>query len=211
MHLLDHVTGAGKTPTGQEDFFNSLFQISDIKDHWKRNKTLIMGEVAIRPVTTDQVPVICQWLLQSEIKNTFIDFIPKSPAELTSYLFDNDDRIYFAKYYKDEFVGIIGGEKIDDAHRSLEMKKFIGHPDFTGKGIGKKATFLFLYYAFVILDLNKVYIHSIDTNIRNINLNSKFGFELEGIFFQEIKKGHKFFDVVRMGLLKKQWLTIFSV
>ena len=27
MHLLDHVTDAGKTPTGQEDFFNSLFRI----------------------------------------------------------------------------------------------------------------------------------------------------------------------------------------
>ena len=49
-----------------------------------------------------------------------------------------------------------------------------------------------------------------DINIRNINLNSRFGFELEGVFLDEIKVGDKRQDVVRMALFKPLWLQIFS-
>ena len=79
-----------------------------------------------------------------------------------------------------------------------------------GKGIGKRATFGFLYYAFMILGMNKVYIHSRDINIRNINLNSRFGFEVEGIFYEDLVVDGRRTDVVRMALLKEAWLKIFS-
>ena len=90
------------------------------------------------------------------------------------------------------------------------MKKLVGESGLQGKGIGKRATFGFLYYAFLILDLNKVYIHSRDINIRNLNLNRRFGFELEGIFFEDIKVGDKRQDIVRMALFKSLWLQVFS-
>ena len=69
--------------------------------------------------------------------------------------------------------------------------------------------FLF-YYSFVILKFNKVYIRSGNTNIRNINLNNKFGFELEGIFFEDVFLREKMQDLIRMGLLRSRWLEIFS-
>ena len=58
--------------------------------------------------------------------------------------------------------------------------------------------------------LNKVYIHSRDINIRNINLNSRFGFELEGLFLHDITVRDKRQDVVRMALFKSVWLQFFS-
>ena len=107
-------------------------------------------------------------------------------------------------------MGIIGGENIDPTAGKLEMKKLVGESGLQGKGIGKRATFGFLYYAFIIRNLNKVYIHSRDINIRNINLNSRFGFELEGVFLDDITVGDKRQDVVRMALFKPLWLQIFS-
>ena len=62
----------------------------------------------------------------------------------------------------------------------------------------------------MIRNLNKVYIHSRDINMRNINLNSRFGFEIEGIFLEEVLAGEKHGDVVRMALFKQLWLQIFS-
>lgn len=59
-------------------------------------------------------------------------------------------------------------------------------------------------------NLNKVYIRSRVININNINLNSRSGFELEGIFFEDIKVGDKHQDVVRMALFKPLWLKISS-
>jgi len=90
------------------------------------------------------------------------------------------------------------------------MKKLIGAAEFRQKGIGKRATFLFLYYAFETLKYNKVYIHSLDTNLNNINLNNKFGFNLEGILYKEVLLSGKYRDVMRMGLLRDTWLAIFS-
>ena len=104
---------------------------------------------------------------------------------------------------------MIGAENIDDISKKLEMKKFIGARGYQGKGIGKIATFLFLYYVFLIRGFNKVYIHSLDTNIKNINLNSKFGFELEGILYSDVNVEDNFKDVLRMGLLKSDWDDIF--
>jgi RimJ/RimL family protein N-acetyltransferase len=44
----------------------------------------------------------------------------------------------------------------------------------------------------------------------NLNLNSRFGFELEGVFFEDVKDGDQRQDVVRMALFKSLWMQIFS-
>jgi len=90
------------------------------------------------------------------------------------------------------------------------MKKLVGESELHGKGIGKRATFGFLYHTFMLRNFNKVYIHSRDINIRNINLNSRFGFELEGVFLDDVIVGNRRQDVVRMALFKSVWLQIFS-
>jgi RimJ/RimL family protein N-acetyltransferase len=90
------------------------------------------------------------------------------------------------------------------------MKKLVGEVELQGKGIGKRATFGFLYYAFMILGMHKVYIHSRDINVRNINLNSGFGFELEGVFLEDVQVGGRRADVIRMALLKPLWTAMFA-
>lgn len=211
LHLLDHLTQNGKTEKTSDGYYQKEFVIKDIKDHWKTKEYLQLDSVRISPLLPKQVAMICEWLKQEAIQFTFIDLFPKEESFLSDYLFEEPDRKYFAIEYDKTFVGIIGAENIDLPHRKLEMKKFIGETSYSGKGIGKRATFLFLYFTFLVMSFNKVYIHTMDTNIRNINLNSKLGFELEGIFFQEIQRSGKFLDVVRMGLLKNQFLKIFDI
>jgi len=71
------------------------------------------------------------------------------------------------------------------------MKELIGRSELRGRGIGKRATFGFLYHTFMIRNFNKVYIHSRDINIRDISLNSRFGFELEGVFLDDVIDGDR--------------------
>jgi RimJ/RimL family protein N-acetyltransferase len=211
LHLLDYVTQNGKPEKIQSSYYRKEFVIKKINDQWKLKEYLQLDSVRIYPLSPKQVSIISKWLKQESIQLTYIDFLPKEESYLTDYLFEEPDRKYFAIEDDNTFMGIMGAENIDLAHRKLEMKKFVGVKNYSGKGIGKRASFLFLYYAFMIMGFNKVYIHTIDTNIRNINLNSKLGFELEGIFFQEIQKSGKFMDVVRMGLLKNRWLRIYDI
>jgi RimJ/RimL family protein N-acetyltransferase len=209
MNLLDYATenknGSSSTPKELYEF-----KIEDIKDNWNKSRSLILENVSIKELAKNHIETIVDWLKANEIHGTFIGFFPKEKKALLEYLLKSVNKKYFAIYFDDKFVGIIGAERINKNFSKLEMKKFIGDKEFRGKGIAKSSTFLFLYYAFRILDYNKVYIHSMDTNIKNINLNSHFGFNLEGLLYNEVSVDDVFHDVIRMGLLKKKWQQLFG-
>jgi RimJ/RimL family protein N-acetyltransferase len=210
-HLLDYLLKDLKdTTVGKDDeYYNQLFTVKNIQDNWKKNQRLIIKDVSISPLKPEMCSQVAVWLADPAIKYNFIPSFPEAENELKEY-FEHVGRAYFIIHYNDEPVGVIGADNMDNKSRKLEMKKFVGNAGLHGKGIGKFATFLFLYYSFSILGFDKVYIHSGDANMRNIILNSKFGFELEGIFFDDVVIQSTKKDVVRMGLLKARWLEIFS-
>ena len=211
VNLLDHVTDGNQSDQNGSEFYNDFFTINAVVDHWEQNDGLSFNGVSIKLLQKPHIKQITNWLKTAEIDQTFIGLIPKDEDRLTDYLFCKPDNRYFAIYHNnDKFVGIIGAENIDHNFKKLEMKKLIGETQFRGKGIGKSSTFLFLYFAFNIMNFNKVFIHSLDTNIGNININSKFGFGLEGILYGEVFLNEMYRDVLRMGLLKSTWDDIFS-
>jgi RimJ/RimL family protein N-acetyltransferase len=211
VNLLDHITTHQKTMTNGNGYYNKIFKVNEVKDDWQNKQQIMFNEVKIKPLSADLIPQVCIWLKNSELGKTLISLFPKETLALNEYFLNRSDRKYFSVYYQDDnFVGIIGAENIDHNFKKLEMKKFVGAVEYRSKGIGKLATFLFLYYSFNILKFNKVFIHSVDTNIKNVNLNSKFGFELEGILYKDAYLNNSYRDVLRMGLLQNTWDNMFS-
>jgi RimJ/RimL family protein N-acetyltransferase len=208
-HLLDNLLAKEKKPAEGAEYYNGIFTLASVKDEWTDRKQLAVHQVVLRPLQLPDVSKIIGWLKVPAIRENFVPRFPENENELRKY-FTDPTREYFGVYYNDQLVGFVGGENIDLRAGKLEMKKLVGESGLQGKGIGKRATFGFLYYAFMIRNLNKVYIHSRDINMRNINLNSRFGFELEGVFLDDITVGDKHQDVVRMALFKSLWLQIFS-
>jgi RimJ/RimL family protein N-acetyltransferase len=208
-HLLDNLLAKESKPAEGVEYYNDIFTLASVKDEWTKCKQLAVQHVTLRPVQPPDVSKVSTWLKVPAVRESFVPQFPQKQSELRNY-FADPTREYFGIYYDDQLVGIVGGENIDLRAGKLEMKKLVGESGLQGKGIGKRATFGFLYYAFMIRNLNKVYIHSRDINIRNINLNSRFGFELEGIFVDDITVGDKHQDVLRMALFKSLWLQIFS-
>ena len=208
-HLLDNLLAKEKKPTEGVEYYNGIFTLASVKDEWADRKQLAIQHVTLRPLQVPDVSKVIVWLKVPAVRESFVPQFPESESELRKY-FTHPTREYFGVYYNDQLVGIVGGENIDLGAGKLEMKKLVGESGLQGKGIGKRATFGFLYYAFMVRNLNKIYIHSRDINMRNINLNSRFGFELEGVFLDDIAFGDKHQDVVRMALFKRLWLQIFS-
>jgi RimJ/RimL family protein N-acetyltransferase len=209
-HLLDNlIDQKAHSQSKKAEFYNSLFGIRDIQDQWHTAQRLAMHEVAIRPMPSALIPQVLTWLSAPTIRENFYPPFPQNPDKLTRY-FQESTREYFSIEHANKPAGIIGAENIDLDSGKLEMKKLVGDPNLRGKGIGKRATFLFLYHVFVLRNFNKVYIHSLDINMRNINLNSKFGFEVEGVFFEEVVIQDQRRDVVRMGLPASTWQNLFQ-
>lgn len=208
-HLLDNVMQFENPARAAHETHRHLFTVADVADDWVTGRWLKLGDVSITPFEEGAIPEVLSWLRSPSIRETFRPPFPDSTPDLARYLYDGH-REYFLISHASNLAGIIGAEGIDGDAAKLEMRKLIGDPTMHGKGIGKRATFLFLYHTFLIRGFEKIYVHSMDTNIRNLNLNRKFGFELEGVFFQDVRVGRERRDVVRMALLRTVWLNLFS-
>lgn len=208
-HLLDNVMHKQGPASKSVEYYNGLFTIKDVRDEWAGAGRLTVQQLSLSPMDIKTIPVIAAWLREPAIRDSFYPHFPDTKEELTRY-FQSPAREYFLIFHEQHLAGIIGAENIDTESAILEMRKLVGDPEMHGKGIGKRATFLFLYYVFVIRKFRKVYLHSLDINIRNLNLNGKFGFELEGVFLEEVVVRNKRRDVIRMALTAPVWSALFS-
>ena len=208
-HLLDNVVLKSPPASKQVEKYNQLFTIKDVRDEWTDAHRLGLHEVSLVPLTADHVGQIAGWLENPKIKASFFPRFPETTKKLTQH-FQAPGQEYFAIWHRKDFVGIIGGENIDSESTKLEMKKLIGDPAMRGKGIGKRATFLYLYQVFVIRKFYKVYLHTLEINIRNLNLNGNLGFSLEGVFFDDVMIEGVRQDVVRMALTEPAWRKLFQ-
>lgn len=69
-------------------------------------------------------------------------------------------------------------------------------------GLGKEAARQWMKYGWETLRLHKIYLDTLDTDIRNIRINEAIGFRIEGILRDEVFFDGRYHDVLRMGLCR---------
>ncbi len=102
-------------------------------------------------------------------------------------------------------IGVVGFLNCDKTHRKAELRKLIGVPEHRAHGYGKEATKYWIKYGVENLDLKKIYLNTIDTNIHNIRINEKMGFKVEGILRNEALVDGVTHDILRMGLVADEY------
>lgn len=103
-------------------------------------------------------------------------------------------------------IGMLGFTEIDRQTKQAEFSKMIGEPSERGKGHARRATKTLIDYGFDVLNLNRIYLHTLDGNMKNIRLNQSLGFKFEGLLQQAVQIDNKLRDVAIMALLKSQRL-----
>lgn len=91
----------------------------------------------------------------------------------------------------------------DAMRHKAELRKLIGVKSMRGRGYAREATELWLSYGLNHLGLKKIYLNTLDTNLRNLRLNEQLGFKIEGILRNEVYFDDKYHDVLRMGLWRE--------
>jgi len=102
-------------------------------------------------------------------------------------------------------IGVLGYTQIDPRTKQAEFFKMIGDPGERGKGHAGRATRVIIDYGFEVLGLNRIYLYTLDGNIKNIRLNQSLGFRFEGLLQQAVMMDYRFRDVAVMALLRSQW------
>jgi len=97
-------------------------------------------------------------------------------------------------------IGLLAFLHHDPVQRKAELRKLIGDVGQRRKGFGKEASAIWIKYGIEVLNLKKIYLSTLNTNIRNIKLNEELGFVVEGILRNEAFIDGTYHDVLRMGL-----------
>ena len=97
-------------------------------------------------------------------------------------------------------IGAVAFLDIDPDQKRAELRKLIGEPSARGKGYAEEATQLWIQYGGEVLGLQKVYLSTLQTHLRNIQLNESIGFRVEGLLHREVLIAGVRHNVLRMGL-----------
>jgi RimJ/RimL family protein N-acetyltransferase len=121
------------------------------------------------------------------------DFIGsrKWPTDLTLAIID---------LKTDQHIGNIGLTSIDWVNRKAELGMLLGDKAFWNKGYMSEAFFLMTKYAFSKLNLHKLYAGTEQDNKAAMALFKKMGWNIEGIFKEDMLRGWKYVNVVRFAI-----------
>ncbi len=98
-------------------------------------------------------------------------------------------------------IGMTAFLDYDPVQKKAELRKLIGEPEHRGKGYGKQASALWIQYGIQNLGLRKIYLSTLETDLRNIRLNEELGFKVEGILRSECWFDGEYHDILRMAFL----------
>ena len=134
---------------------------------------------------------------------------PKSIESLKDFVISNNNSnsILFGIYDINDssYIGNVKIGPINWKDRIAEFGRFIGNSDYRGKGIGTEVTKFVLKHCFNSLNLNKVKSGCLSNNFASKKSNEKNGMKIEGNFSNHVFENGKYHDVLRFGILKKDY------
>lgn len=106
------------------------------------------------------------------------------------------------------YIGIVGLHSLNWISNHAEFRILIGDKSAWGKAYGAEACQLITAYGFEALHMNKIWLGVNTENKKAVNSYSRCGFQHEGVLRQELFRNDRYYDVIRMSLLKDEYLKI---
>jgi RimJ/RimL family protein N-acetyltransferase len=140
------------------------------------------ARISIRPVSWDDLPILCRWwndpAIMREVRAE--KFKPTLEQVQKSWLLwqnpDPKDFHLFVICLSGRAIGEIGYRYEDSEQQSASVDIKIGEPSLWGQGLGTEAVKLFVAYLFDRLNVQHIIAQPGDWNIRSIRLFEKCGF-----------------------------------
>lgn len=146
------------------------------------------------------IEVMKKWLSDKSGRQFLLSRVTAQTVDLERIVSDDWNILGMVTTHDGVPVGCVAYLGFNSEQRKAELRKLIGEPSMRGMGLAKEATKMWIRYGVTALKLKKIYLSTLDTDIRNIRLNEALGFKIEGILRNEIYVDGVYRDVLRMGL-----------
>jgi len=120
---------------------------------------------------------------------------------------DPSRRYYILASGEDVFLGIVRMDELDWVNRSIRVGGDIV-PEHQGKGYGHRMFKLLSKYCFDFLNLERLWLLVMESNIVAQKLYEKAGFTEEGRQRKAIFRDGKYQDYIMMSLLREEWRRV---
>lgn len=175
-----------------------------------RHKFLAGDVIYLRPTEPEDLPLICKWANDPEIRQLTGEVLPmsmKKAAEFMEKVNTEKDRVWFSVVLKenDRVIGEAGLLRMFHPWRTTDLTLIIGEKDCWGKGYGTEALLLLLDYAFGYLNFHRVSVGVVGFNKRALQVYEKVGFRKEGVQREGYYYNHEYHDFVMMSILEDEF------
>jgi RimJ/RimL family protein N-acetyltransferase len=146
------------------------------------------------------VAILKEWLRDKSGRLFLLSRITAQTINIDRIINDDWNVFGIVTTLEDIPIGCVAYLGYNSDQKKAELRKLIGEPSMRGKGYAKEASQLWIKYGLDGLNLKKIHLSTLHTDIRNIRLNESLGFKVEGILRNEICVDGVYRDVLRMSL-----------
>jgi RimJ/RimL family protein N-acetyltransferase len=172
---------------------------------------MMAGERArLRPLEADDMLRALDWVNDPAVAFSLGRCRPVTRHEHERWyasVIENASHVFFAIEDREEglHVGNIWLWGIHPQNRSAELRIMIGSGAHRGRGIGTEAVRLLLEFAFLRLNLHKVFLYVLASNEAAVKAFGRAGLVVEGTLRDEFYVSGEYEDVLRMAILRPDW------
>lgn len=103
-----------------------------------------------------------------------------------------------------DHIGNISLQSINFMDRNAELAIICGKKEYWGKGYALEAVKKLVWHGFTALNLHRIYLGTMDHNLRMQGLAISAGFREEGRRIDAVYKGGKYHDIIEYGIINGQ-------
>ena len=166
---------------------------------------------ALRPLTPEDAAILAPWVLDDEVTHfMFTGQRPVTVEQLREDIRREASNLVNAVFLVLDWatgrpLGYAGLYDIHPTARKAEFRSLVGAKEFWNKGYGTEVTELLTFYGFDRLNLNKVWLGVIEENVGAVRAYRKAGFRDEGRLRQELYRNSRYYDALRMSILREEY------
>jgi len=164
--------------------------------------------VRIRPAEYSDLGMMCGLRAHPSVWMNLgnIEMVGRAQQEkwFKQMLSDPRTRYYILYSRAIDFIGIVRTDEIDYTNRSIRVGGDI-MPEHQGRGYGTRMFELLKKYCFDYLNMNRMWLLVLETNLAAIGLYRKVGFVEEGRQRRAIYRDGDYIDYIMMSLLAGEY------